>query len=81
MPGSACQKKYPAAARYTGVETFPGIPNKYLFILCLALSFLFFWAGGTAFDQSPFYAVFFYVLGLSLFFAGVHLGRRDPGSG
>jgi hypothetical protein len=39
-----------------------------------------FWAGGTAFDQSPFYAVIFYVLGASLFFAGVHLGRRDPGS-
>jgi hypothetical protein len=60
--------------------TIPGIPDKYLFIPCLALSFLLFWAGGTTFNQSQFYAVVFSVLEVLLFFAGVHPGRREPGS-
>jgi hypothetical protein len=38
----------------TVMETIRGIPNKYLTFTCLALSFLLFSAGGTAFNQSPF---------------------------
>lgn len=60
------------------METIRGIPNKYLYAVCLVLSFLLFWAGGTAFNQSPFYGGVFFVLAVVLFFAGVHFGRQDP---
>jgi hypothetical protein len=59
------------------METIRGIPNKYLYAACLVLSFVLFWAGGTAFDQSPFYGGFFIVIAMVLFFAGVHFGRQD----
>lgn len=60
------------------METIRGIPDKYLAAACLALTFLLFWAGGTAFNQSPFYGGLFMVLAVVLFFAGVHFGRQDP---
>ena len=60
------------------METIRGIPNKYLAAACLAMTFLLFWAGGTAFDQSPFYGGLFMVSAMVLFFAGVHFGRQDP---
>lgn len=60
------------------METIRGIPNKYLYAACLVLSFLLFWAGGTAFNQSPFYGAVFFVLAVVLFFAGVHFGRQHP---
>jgi hypothetical protein len=62
------------------MDTFRGIPNKYLAIACLALSFLLFSAGGTVFDQNLFYAVLFFVTALLLFFVGMHFGRQDPGT-
>ena len=62
----------------TGVETIRGIPNKYLTIACLALSFLLFSAGGTAFIQSPFYGALFMGIAVLLFFAGMHFGRQEP---
>ena len=60
------------------METLRGIPNNYLFVGCLALSFLLFAAGGTAFNQSPFYGVLFFVIAMLLFFAGVYFGRKEP---
>ena len=40
------------------METIRGIPDKYLYAACLAMAFVLFCAGGTAFDQSPFYGDF-----------------------
>jgi hypothetical protein len=60
------------------MKTFRDIPEKYLMVACLALSFLLFAAGGTAFNQSPFYGVLFFVIAMLLFFAGVYFGRRAP---
>ena len=62
------------------METIRGIPNKYLAATCLAMTFLLFWAGGTAFDQNPFYGGLFMVIAMVLFFAGVYFGRQDPGT-
>jgi len=63
------------------METIRGIPNKYLYAACLVLSFLMFYAGGVAFNQSPFYGGLFIVLGVALFFAAVHFGRQTPYTG
>lgn len=60
------------------MEKIRGIPNKYLAIGCLVLSFLLFSAGGTAFNQSAFYGALFMVVAVLLFFVGVHFGRQDP---
>jgi len=60
------------------MDKIRGIPNKYLTIACLALSFLLFSAGGTAFNQSPFYGALFIVVAVFLFFVGAHFGRQAP---
>jgi hypothetical protein len=60
------------------METIRGMPNKYLAATCLAMTFLLFWAGGTAFNQSPFYGGLFIVIAMVLFFIGVHFGRQVP---
>jgi hypothetical protein len=60
------------------MATFRGIPDKYLYAACLALTFLFSWAGGTAFNQTPFYGGLFFVLAMVLFLVGVHFGRMEP---
>ena len=62
------------------MEFIRGLPDKYLAITCLALSFLLFSAGGTVFDQSLFYAVLFIGMAILLFFAGMHFGRKESGS-
>jgi hypothetical protein len=61
------------------METIRGIPNKYLYAACLAMAFVLFWAGGTAFDQSPFYGGLFIVMATLLFFASVYVGKQDRG--
>lgn len=53
-----------------------GIPNKYLYAACIVLSFLMFYAGGVAFNQSPFYGGLFIILAVLLFFLAVYFGRR-----
>jgi uncharacterized membrane protein len=68
------------------MDIIRGIPNKYLYAAFLVLSFVMFYAGGSAFSQSPFYGVVFIVLGIVLFFAAVRVGRKafgqeDPDSG
>lgn len=42
------------------------------------MTFVFFRAGGTAFDRNPYYGRLFMVIALVLFFACVHFGRQDP---
>jgi hypothetical protein len=61
------------------MEIIRGIPNQYLYIGCTIVSMLFFYAGGTAFSQSPFYGALFIVLALVLFFTGVYFGRKSGG--
>jgi len=75
----AIKKTIPHPFVCTGMETIRGIPDKYLFAACMALSFLLFGAGGTAFGQSPFYGGLFMVAAMVLFFIGVHFGRKEPG--
>jgi 4-hydroxybenzoate polyprenyltransferase len=60
------------------METIRGIPNKYLAAACLIMTFLLFWAGGTAFNQSPFYGALFIIIAMVLFFVGVHFGKKGP---
>jgi hypothetical protein len=60
------------------METIRGIPDKYLAAACLATTFLLFWAGGTAFNQSPFYGGLFFGIAMVLFFAGMYLQKKDP---
>jgi hypothetical protein len=74
------KKIIPHPLVYTGMETLRGIPDKYLSVACLVLTFLLFAAGGTAFNQNPFYGGLFFVIAMILFFAGVHFGRQDPDS-
>lgn len=58
------------------MESVRGIPNKYLYTACIVLSFLMFYAGGVAFNQSPFYGGLFIILAILLFFIAVYFGRR-----
>jgi len=58
------------------MDIIHNIPSKYLYAACLILSFLIFYAGGVAFDQSPFYGVSFFVLAVVLFFIAVRIGRE-----
>lgn len=79
-PFPACHvKNIPHHSDCTGMECIRGVPNKYLYAVCLALSFLMFYAGGVAFSRSPFYGTVFFVLGVVLFFAAVRVGRKDFG--
>ncbi|MFA5269006.1 MAG: hypothetical protein WC379_13625 [Methanoregula sp.] len=63
------------------MESIRGIPNKYLYIASIVLSFLMFYAGGVAFNQSPFYGGLFIILAIVLFIISVYFGRRIPKSG
>jgi hypothetical protein len=58
------------------MDIIRGLPNKYLYATCLILSFLMFYAGGVAFNQSPFYGAVFFVLAVVLFFIAVRIGRQ-----
>jgi hypothetical protein len=58
------------------METIRGIPNKYLYTACIVLSFLMFYGGGVAFNQSAFYGGVFIILAIVLFFLAVYFGRR-----
>jgi len=77
-PGS--KKPIPLPVVYSGMETIRGIPNKYLYAVCLVLSFLMFYAGGVAFGQSLFYGGLFIILAIVLFFMAVHFGRQGRDS-
>jgi hypothetical protein len=57
------------------MESIRGIPNKYLYMACIFLSFLMFFAGGVAFNQNPFYGGVFIILAIVLFFISVRIRR------
>jgi hypothetical protein len=57
------------------MDIVPGIPYRYLYFGCILVSFLMFYAGGTAFEQNPFYGGLFFVSGVVLFFGSVRVGR------
>jgi hypothetical protein len=58
------------------MDIIRGVPGRYLYAACLILSFLLFYAGGVAFNHSPFYGVLFLVLAVVLFFIAVRIGRE-----
>lgn len=59
------------------MESIRSIPNKYLYFACIVLSFLMFYAGGVAFNQSTFYGGLFIILAIVLFFISVYIGRKS----
>jgi hypothetical protein len=59
------------------MDTFRGIPARYLYIASSALSFIMFYAGGVAFNQNVFYGALFIVLAIVIFFLGIVIGKKS----
>lgn len=83
VPGLFCgfhnpgKKPIPPPSECTGMQTFRGVPNKYLYAACLVSSFILFVMGGMAFSQSMYYGVAFNIIGVFLFFAAVYFGKQN----